>query len=167
MRRKFNSDHAQTLAHHRSESVAFYKERYAELSNYLREELNPALRKKFGGDKEYVSIVNEPDAGFHIALDFSALKDTVVNGNGASVTLETSAHMAVALMEKAKVVAYPGEMFYLEGEDMILRASLNLEKEKLLEALTRIKDFCLELEPPAKWEGRASVRPPRAHRGAA
>ncbi len=160
----FNPKNQKHLRKHRDKSVALYKERYESIKKYLDTELNPALKSKFGSDKDYVTIVNEPNAGFHIALDFSALRGAVVHDNGTDVPMQTSAHLAVALMEKANVVAYPGEMFYLDGKDMILRASLNLDrymqvdgkydwkKDALLEAMKRIKDFCMELEPPARWQ---------------
>lgn len=154
----FDPKYKTDLEAHRTKSVAFYKERYDALVKFVKEELNPALRKKFGGDDDYVKLVGKPDAGFHTALDFSGLRGAQFKDNGQDILLDTSAHLAIALMEKANVVAYPGEMFYMDGKDMILRVSLNLDKhmpgdcskDPLIVALDRIKDFCLALEPPVR-----------------
>lgn len=151
----------EAMAEHIEKSIRSYEEDFRLLVGCF-DRLNQKLREKFGGSKPYIRIF-EPEAGFHAAVDFSGLKDFRLSDRmgkefPAMHTLRSSGDLAVELMHQAGVVAYPGEMFYLKGEDMILRFSLNLERSKLNEAMTRLEAFCLSLAPPQKWVDKTSPR---------
>ena len=137
--------------------VERYEQNYQTLCGKL-ESINKKLKEEFGADKEYITWT-KPDAGFHVAVSFAGLrgmfhqeKDMQLDFGNPRI-LKTSKDLASELLHQQKVVAYPGEMFAMNGEDMVLRISLNListskdgyGESKFFEGLDRIENFCLSL----------------------
>ena len=144
-----------TIAHAKK-SVEFYKHDYEIIKDRIAC-LNTVLQEKMGDNRQYVTIVTEPGAGFNVTADFRGLAGFSLPAESEKTEvppLSTSLDFTLALMKNTNVIAYPGEMFYIPAEDMAVRFSLNVEEEKLNKAFDRIEQFVLSLEPPSKWRDR-------------
>jgi len=151
-----NTDSTRILKQHHDINASHYRSHYAVLAGAVMH-INDELRKTLGGKEDFITFTAPPAAGFHVSLDFSKLAGLVPKGE--SDALQTSANLAEKLMNKEGLVAYPGEMFHMDGKDMILRFSLNMKMEKVKAAMERLEIFCLSLEPPGPWAGRTAERP--------
>ncbi len=106
-------------------------------------ELNTSLKQQFKCDEDLITIPVEPVAGFNVALDFSKLAGFKTKEGHA---LHTGKDVAEHMMKQC--ITYPGEMFYIPEEDMMLRVSLH--QDKIHRTMECISEFCHSLTPPER-----------------
>lgn len=167
----FDPEYYGEVQRHLWRSLHIYEHKYQLLCGHMKDFINTNIRRALDAEKKaqagytpqnYIDIFTEPDGGFHVTLDVNALKGyQAKDKHGKLKSLRTAADFAEALMRETGVVVYPGEMFLLPGEDMLLRMSLNLPVDRLpngdmadntVRALERIGQFCSGLIPPGKTQ---------------
>ena len=86
-------------------------------------------------DKIYVKPYIEPYSTNILLLTFPGLKDKVFEGK----RLENSLDLATFIYSKAGVATVPGEGFFIDGKEMVLRIPISIPASELIEGFKAIK----------------------------
>lgn len=109
-----------------------YLERIGRIGDYM-EKINNDLSSIFDVDRKFLKFYNEIDSTSVALLDFSGLR-LIRYGSGCDDTFKTSHDVGRFFYEKSGVSFVPGECFFIDPQDMVLRIILSSGDEELQRA---------------------------------
>lgn len=101
----------------------------------LMAHMNKHMRASHGDSKEdYVKMFIQPDSTNIFLIAFPGMRGKKLAGK----TIRTSLELANHIYNTVRVATVPGEGFFLEGKDMVLRIPLSVSSKELERGLTLI-----------------------------